>query len=84
MANEKTTAVKNSSEAVANDYIAAYTSYKSKYEEYKDSTISDEKELAQTSKTIANEIAIKYNECTKTVWKNRLPAEIPRTMALIQ
>ena len=59
--------------------ISSYNSDKLIYEQYKDSSVAEEKSWANNAKIRANQTASTYNNYilkNKYVWKNNVPADI--------
>lgn len=59
--------------------ISSYNADKLVYEQYKDSTVAEERSWANNAKIRANQTASTYNNYilkNKYVWKNNVPADI--------
>lgn len=66
--------------------ISSYNSDKLVYEQYKDSSVAEERSWANNAKIRANQTASTYNNYilkNKYVWKNNVPADIYMSLAYI-
>lgn len=66
--------------------ISSYNSDKLIYEQYKDSSVAEERSWANNAKIRANQTASTYNNYVlknKYVWKDNVPADIYMTLAYI-
>lgn len=66
--------------------ISSYNSDKLVYDQYKDSSVAEERSWANNAKIRANQTASTYNNYilkNKYVWKNNVPADIYMTLEYI-
>lgn len=66
--------------------ISSYNSDKLVYEQYKDSSVAEERSWANNAKIRANQTASTYNNYilkNKYVWKNNVPADIYMSLAYL-